>query len=88
MFDDKPLDEDTVITSSEIVKFSDYDVCLESWSWDDIKGKTAILLANQFEGLSDKEIATILSDHIGLGGDYTLARPSPEYIFLNYGFKT
>jgi hypothetical protein len=63
-------------------------VCLEGWVWDGIKGKSAVLLANQFESMNDEEICVFLSGHIALGGDYTIARPSPEYIFVNYEFQT
>jgi hypothetical protein len=87
-FDNRPIDEDTQITSSKIVKFIDREICLEGWKWDGIKGKSAILLADQFKHLSDEEIAAFLSEHIALGGDYTIARPSPEYIFVNYEFQT
>jgi len=88
LFDNRPIEEDTQITSSKIVKFSDRDICLEGWKWDGIKGESAILLASQFEGLSDEEIAAFLSDHVAIGGDYTIARTTPEYIFVNFGFKT
>lgn len=88
LFDNRPIEEDTQITSSKIVKFGDRDVCLEGWKWDGIKGKSAILLASQFEGLSDEEIAAFLNDYITLGGDYTIARTTPEYTFLNYAFMT
>jgi hypothetical protein len=87
-FDNRPIDEDTQITSSKIVKFSNRDICLEHWNWDGITGESAILLANQFESMNDEEIVAFLSGHIALGGDYTIARPSPEYIFVNYGFQT
>jgi hypothetical protein len=87
-FDNRPIDEDTQITSSKLVKFSDRDLCLESWKWDGIKGKSAILLADQFKHLSDDEIVVFLSEHIALGGDYTIARTTPAYIYVNYGFKT
>jgi hypothetical protein len=39
--------------------------------------------------MNDEEIGVFLSGHhIALGGDYTIARPSPEYIFVNYEFQT
>jgi hypothetical protein len=88
LFDNRPIEEDTKITSSKLVKFADRDIRLESWVWDGIKGKSAVLLANQFESMNDEEICVFLSEHIALGGDYTIARPSPEYIFVNYGFQT
>jgi hypothetical protein len=88
LFENRPIDEDTQITSSKLVKFNERDACLEDWKWDGIKGSTAILLASQFENLSDEEIAAFLADHIALGGDYTISRRGPEYIFVNYGFQT
>jgi hypothetical protein len=87
-FDNRPIDEDTKITSSKLVKYSGRDVFLEGWKWDGIKGKSAILLADQFKHLSDDEIVVFLSEHIALGGDYTIARTTPAYIYVNYGFKT
>lgn len=87
MFENKPLDEDTRITSSTLTKFSDRDVCSEKWNWDGIQGNTAILLASQFEGSSNEEIASVLSRQIDLGDNYNVSRPSPEYIFVNYGFQ-
>jgi hypothetical protein len=87
-FDNRPIEEDTTITSSKLVKFQNRDALLESWVWDGIKGESAILLANQFEGLSDEDIGTFLADYIALGGDYTIARTTPEYIFVNFAFHT
>jgi hypothetical protein len=88
LFDNRPLDDDTRIISSEYVKLNDLDACLEQWSWDGIKGKSVILLVSQLEGSSNEEVIAFLADHISLGGDYTISANNPEYIVISYGFKT
>lgn len=82
-----PVEEDTRIRSREQRKIGGLDVMLETWDWDGIFGRSAILIDEQVADLTDDQIIDRLSTEIEIDDGKTISRKGNGFVFINYGFK-
>jgi len=89
LFTHRHIDEDTRILKEEYRRYDDYDLLMEQWVWDGIKGNSIIFLTCQVDGLSDFSLEDLTREIAGLDpfGQVTLKRKK-DFIYVNYGFRS
>jgi hypothetical protein len=89
-FDGVPTEKDTKILFRHQVKFGDYDVLYEKWTWDGITAESVIFDNNDVAELSDEEIKDDVksSPLVQSDSDVTIKRSETGYTFVNFNFKS
>ena len=66
-----------------------YDLLLEKWFWDGIKGKSLIFLSNQISNIDDFQLRDLAREILGISieSETTLKR-SEDYTYFNFGFQS
>ena len=89
-FDGVPTEKDTKILFRHQVKFGNYDVLYEKWTWDGITAESVIFDNNDVAELSDEEIKDDVksSPLVQSDSDVTIKRSETGYTFVNFNFKS
>lgn len=60
----------------------------ETWVWDDIKGESLIFCAEDVSAFSEDALkaAPELAGLAAAGGQVTISRSDPLYVFVNFNF--
>ena len=87
-FADRPLDEDTRVTSSRTMVHDGLDILVEEWSWDGVSGKSAIVPEAQVEGVGDAGLLARISEAVGIKTSSTISRDRNGFAFINYDFRS
>ena len=89
LFAGRSVDEDTRILSAKYFQHDGYDLLLEKWFWDGIKGKSLILLTTQISALDDYELENLASEILELPVEFkTTLKRSKDYTFFNFDFQS
>ena len=89
LFAGRSVDEDTRILSTKYFQHDGYDLLLEKWFWDGIKGKSLILLTTQISALDDSELENLAREILELPAEVkTTLKRSKDYTFFNFDFQS
>jgi hypothetical protein len=88
-FDNVPVEGDTTIRFQREMKWEEFDVLYQRWSWDGIAAESIIFLSHDVSHLSDveleKEVRT--SPIISADSSVTIKRTKDGYTFFNFNFE-
>jgi hypothetical protein len=88
-FDNLPVEGDTTIRFQREMKWEEFDVLYQRWSWDGIAAESIIFLSHDVSHLSDveleKEVRT--SPIISADSSVTIKRTKDGYTFFNFNFE-
>jgi hypothetical protein len=87
MFENRPIDKDTAITSSKKLKIQEFDALHENWIWDGVKASSVVLVESQLAGMKDEQLSKMVAEEIAIGSNFTISRDRNGYCFINFGFK-
>ena len=89
LFAGRSVDEDTRILSAKYFQHESYDLLLEQWKWDCIKGKSLIFLSPQTSGLDDSQFQDLARDILGISIESeTILKRSQDYTYFNFDFQS
>jgi hypothetical protein len=83
----RPIESDTRILSTRYRRIDGIPFLIEAWSWEGIRGSTAVFLNELVAGMSDADLQRFLTERAGidLEGGVTICRRE-KHTFLNFGF--
>lgn len=89
-FDNLSIDEGTCVLSRVMRQVNDVDTLHETWLWDDIKGESLIFCVEDVSTLSEEalEAAPARAGLAVAGGQVTVSRSDPRFVFVNFNFST
>jgi hypothetical protein len=88
-FASRAIDEDTKILSTEYLCQEGFEMLLEKWFWDGIKGKSLIFVNEQVEKLSDGEVEALSRKILHLDPEAQVTFKRAEgFSYLNFDFRT
>ena len=87
-FKNLPVDEDTIIYSTEIKKIDEYDVAYQKWSWEAIYGESIIFLNDDVQSLEREDVLELIkrADFVKFISTKTYKK-GEVYTFVNFNFK-
>lgn len=88
IFNTRSIDEDTRILSTEYLNQDGYDLLIEIWLFDGIKGQSLIFVSPQIATLSEDDIREYSFKFLDLPeqSKWTLKRKQ-DFTYFNFGFK-
>jgi len=88
-FKNLPVDEDTIIYSTEIKKIDEYDVAYQKWSWEAIYGESIIFFNDDVQLLEKEDVLELVkkADFVNFISTTTYKKDE-VYTFVNFNFKT
>ena len=89
-FKNVPIEEDTRIIFQQEMKFGEYDVLYQTWTWDGISAESIIFSSEDIPELKDQEIEKQVraSPICKKGSSITIKRTDSGYTFINFNFET
>jgi hypothetical protein len=89
LFAGRSVDENTRILSTKYFQHGCYDLLLEEWVWDGIKGKSLILLSAQTTALDELQLENLARGILDLPVEAkTTLKRSEDYVCFNYDFRS
>lgn len=89
LFAHRHIDEDTRILDEEYRNHNGYDLLMEQWVWDGIKGNSIIFLTRQVGGLSDFTLEDLVREIADLDPfDHVTLKREKGFTYVNYGFRS
>lgn len=88
IFATREMDVDTRILSTKYMNQDGYDLLVEHWFFDGIRGKSLIFVSPQIASMSDEQIRELAFQTLALDEkeQWTLKRKD-DFTFFNFGFK-
>ena len=89
IFDDRPIEEDTIILDTIGAYYDDIRILIEKWFWDGIAGMSCIVPLDDLKqaGMESTDFVDILKDKMEIEDRYTV-KESEGWLFLNFNFET
>lgn len=84
-FENLETDSDTEILWREVTTVGNYDVMVENWKWEGLKGNSLIFVSEDVKHLSEAELKNIAKEFINGYDKITLTR-GDDFTFMNYNF--
>ena len=89
LFTHRHIDQDTRVLGEEYRRHDGYDLLMERWVWDGIKGNSIIFLTRQVGGLSDFTLEDLAREIAGLEPfDRVTLKREEGFTYVNYGFRS
>ncbi len=89
-FANVPVDENTKIKKSNVIKINDLDALHQEWIWDGIVAESLVFIEKDVGGLSDDELVNLARKNNLLIEDSqaTVVRNSSGFAFVNMNFES
>lgn len=88
LFAARNIDEDTRILATEYRHEEGYDLLVEEWFFDGIRGRSLIFLAVQVKGLRDAEIEMLAKKILHLSEDVqSTYKREKDFVYFNFDFR-
>ena len=88
-FKNIPVEKDTKIIMSSPMKWGEFDIVYQKWSWDGITAESIIFLSEDVKEMDDEALEDDVRDGPLVREDsrVTISR-GDEYTFVNFNFMT
>jgi len=86
-FNDIPVEADTKIEFSSPMKWGEYDIVYQKWSWDGIRAESIIFLTEDLKAMDDKALEADVRDGPLVKQDSQITiRRLEKFTFVNFNF--